>query len=100
MTSNRQEQVAIEIRLDGHLDPHWSGWFGDLVLTHQSDGCTTLRGTVADQAQLYGVLAQVRDLGATLISLTPLDIDRDGSTGGADQPDTPRCGRPHLPGIS
>jgi hypothetical protein len=79
MNSQRTDRVAVEIRLDGHLDPHWSGWFGDLVLTHHADGSTTLRGTVADQAQLYGVLAQVRDLGATLISLTPIDITRTGA---------------------
>ena len=52
-----------------------SAWFGDLTLTHEADGTTTLRGNVTDQAQLFEVLAQVRDLGATLISLTPLDAD-------------------------
>ena len=79
MSSPRTDQVAVEIRLDGHLDPHWSGWFGDLLLTHHADGTTTLRGTVTDQAQLYGVLAQVRDLGATLISLTPIDRPSTGA---------------------
>ena len=35
-----------ELRIDGHLDEHWSTWFGDLTLTHEEDGTTTLRGPV------------------------------------------------------
>lgn len=64
--------IRIEIRLAGHLDRHWSTWFGGLILTHGTDGTTTLSGSVRDDAELYGVLAQVRDLGASLISLTSL----------------------------
>ena len=64
---------CYEISLAGHLDDHWSTWLGDLTITHEGDGTTTLRGPVADQAELHGLLAKVRDLGATLISLAPVD---------------------------
>ena len=37
------------------------------------DGTTTLTGAVADQAELHGILNRIRDLGVTLISVTPLD---------------------------
>ena len=73
MTRKRPDRVRVEIRLEGHLDQHWSAWFAGLALAHEPDGTTTLRGALTDQAQLHGVLAQVRDLGATLISVTPLD---------------------------
>lgn len=73
MRSHRYEHVHVAIRLDGHLDYRWSDWFAGLALVHEPDGTTTLRGTVTDQAQLHGILAQVRDLGATLISVIPLD---------------------------
>ena len=66
-------QPAYEIRLAGHLDDHWSTWFGGLTFSHEDDGTTTLCGAVADQAELHGLLAKVRDLGATLISVTPTD---------------------------
>ena len=69
---NRQP-LRYELRVGGHLDDHWSAWFGVRTLTHEDDGTTVLRGDVADQAQLHGLLAKVRDLGATLISVTPLD---------------------------
>jgi hypothetical protein len=60
---------AYEIRIVGHLDERWSAWFGGLALVREDDGTTTLRGPVADQADLHGLLAKVRDLGATLISV-------------------------------
>ena len=59
----------------GHLDEHWSTWFDGLALTHEDDGTTTLRGVVTDQSELHGLLAKVRDLGATLISVTPINSD-------------------------
>jgi hypothetical protein len=65
--------ARYELRVDGHLDDHWTAWFDDLTLTHQNDGTTTLRGLVPDQAALHGLLAKVRDLGATLISVEVID---------------------------
>lgn len=61
------------IRVDGHLDDHWSAWFCGLTITHNSDGTTTLAGPVADQAQLHGTLAGLRDIGATLLGLSTTD---------------------------
>lgn len=63
-------ETMYELRVAGHLDRHWSRWFGGLELTHEDDGSTTLRGVVIDQSELHGLLAKVRDLGATLISVT------------------------------
>jgi hypothetical protein len=71
--SRGQEPVRYDIRLLGHLDPHWSIWFTGLTLTHHNDGTTSLHGVVTDQAELHGLLAKVRDLGATLLSVTPDD---------------------------
>lgn len=81
MTTRSRPQTPrrYELRVEGHLDEHWSTWFDGLVLTHEDDGTTTLRGVVTDQAELHGLLAKVRDLGATLISLNARD-----ATGGAD----------------
>jgi hypothetical protein len=64
--------VTYEFRVVGHLDDHWSAWLGDLVITRHHDGTSTLTGPVADQAQLHCVLARLRDIGATLLSLNAL----------------------------
>lgn len=66
-----------ELRIDGHLGEHWSTWFDGLTLTHADDGTTILRGPVTDQAELHGLLAKVRDLGATLLSVNAIDADAD-----------------------
>ena len=59
-----------EIRLKGHLGSRWAAWFDGLSLSNESDGTTTIRGPVADQAALHGLLQKVRDLGLPLISVT------------------------------
>jgi len=61
------------LRVEGHLDRHWRSRFGDLELTHHDDGTSTLAGPVADQSQLHGLLAGLRDIGATLLSVRPVD---------------------------
>ena len=63
------EPVEYRIRVAGHLDDHWATWLNGLVLRRDNDGTTTLTGPVADQAQMHGLLARIRDLGVTLISL-------------------------------
>jgi hypothetical protein len=78
--SRRQVPARYELRVDGHLDDHWTAWFDDLTLIRENDGTTTLRGLVPDQAALHGLLVKVRDLGATLISVEL--IDGPGTTGG------------------
>ena len=62
-----------EIRVRGHLDREWAGWFDGLTITHAQDGDTVLHGPVADQAALHGFLARIRDLGLYLVSVNLLD---------------------------
>lgn len=68
--------TTYEFRVDGHLDEHWSGWLGDLTITRHDDGTTALTGCVADQAQLHGTLAAIRDLGVTLLSVRTTEGER------------------------
>jgi hypothetical protein len=65
--------TTYQIRLDGRLDDRWAAWFDGLTLAHDSDGTTTLRGEVVDQAALHGLLQRIRDLGMPLVSVTHLD---------------------------
>lgn len=70
-----------EIRLTGHLDPHWTAWFDGLTVGRETDGTTVISGPIADQAALHGVLQRVRDLGLPLVSVVRVDGDRSTSTG-------------------
>jgi RimJ/RimL family protein N-acetyltransferase len=65
--------TTYAIRVDGHLDDHWSVWLGGLDMTRDDDGATTVTVQVADQAQLHGVLAGLRDIGAVISELRTRD---------------------------
>jgi hypothetical protein len=78
----RQHPPAhYQLRVEGHLDTHWSAHLDDLAVAWEDDGTTTLTGLVQDQSQLHGLLAKIRDLGLTLISVEVLnDPQRDESS--------------------
>jgi hypothetical protein len=75
MTASDQPPARYRVRIRGHLDPLWSAWFDNLAIAPQADGTTTLTGPVVDQAELFGLLARLRDLGATLLAVEPLADD-------------------------
>lgn len=87
-----------EIRVSGHLGSRWATWFDGLTVTLQDDGTTVISGPVVDQSALHGQLQKLRDLGITLLSLTPLEA-RTSSTS-AEQPDLPHHDRPTTPGAT
>ena len=72
-TGDRNEPGYYEIRIKGHLDDQWTGWFEGLTLTFEESGDTLLTGLVTDQAALQGLLKKVRDLGMPLISVNPVN---------------------------
>jgi hypothetical protein len=65
-------RTTYEFRVGGHLDGHWTTALGGLDVEHNPDGTSTLTGDVADQAQLHGILARLRDIGIPLISIRAL----------------------------
>jgi hypothetical protein len=58
-----------QIRVQGQVDRRWFASQDDLSITWTDEGDTLLYATVADQAALHGLLAQIRDLGVTLVSI-------------------------------
>jgi hypothetical protein len=60
-----------EIVVHGHLTLDWEAVFERMEVTCLPNGNTLITGKLADQAELYGLLMQLRDLGMTLISVTP-----------------------------
>ena len=62
---NHDRPGMCRLRVRGHLDERWAGWFAGLTITPEDDGATLL----ADQAALHGLLKRVRDLGLPLLSV-------------------------------
>ena len=75
MSAPVQPPARYRIRIRGHLDPVWSTWFDSLTVTQADDGTTELAGPLADQAALLGLLARLRDLGATLLLVEHLTAE-------------------------
>ncbi len=59
-----------EIRIQGTLGPDWAEWFDGMEIRPGEDGQTILAGEIVDQAALHGLLARVRDLNLTLVSVS------------------------------
>jgi hypothetical protein len=87
MCVNNQSETArsniYEIRVKGLLDPRWE-WLEGLTVVHLETGETLLSGPIVDQAALHGLLARIRDLNLTLLSveqITPDDFGKEGQNG-------------------
>ncbi len=61
---------CVEIKVKGQIDQQWSEWFEDLEISNLNDGDTLLTGQVRDPAELYGLIAKIRDLGLQLVSVS------------------------------
>ena len=60
---------VYEIRVEGGLAERWSDWFEGLDIRPESNGDTTLRGELIDQAALFGVLTRIHSLNLKLVSI-------------------------------
>jgi hypothetical protein len=67
--------LRVEIRVKGQIDEHWSEWFEDLEVTTTDQDETILAGDIADQSALYGLLAKLRDLGLSLLSVNSTEVE-------------------------
>lgn len=62
------------IRVKGHLAPSWSDQLQGLTIQNLPSGISELTGAITDQAALYGLLAQFRDLGLELLAINQVDL--------------------------
>lgn len=60
---------SYEIRVQGRLDQRWSTWFDGLTISYEGEDITVLRGALADEAALHGILMKVRDLALPLLAV-------------------------------
>jgi hypothetical protein len=75
------EESQYEIRIRGHLDDRWTGWFEGLTLTLEQNGDTLISGQGIDQPALFGLLRKVRDTGMLLVSVNRITASRDNPSG-------------------
>ena len=66
-----------QIRTSGRLDHAWSDWFDGFTIEPRENDETWLTGQVVDQADLYGVLYRIRDLGLPLLLVKRIEEEQD-----------------------
>ena len=76
MANELDQPMVYQIRIEGHLGPKWTAWFGDVSITLEDNGETLLTGPVVDQAALHGLLRKVRDLGMPLLSVIHVEPEQ------------------------
>ena len=58
------------ITVKGHIGDSWkTEWFPQCEITRLPNGDSIVSGNIKDQAQLHGILNNIRDLGVTLKSV-------------------------------
>jgi len=72
MEEQTSGHTRYQVVVRGRLGEHLADAFGQLELD-SLPGQTSLTGNFTDQAQLHGLLDQLRDLGIQLISVNPVD---------------------------
>ncbi len=68
------DPTNYEICVGEMLDEKWAAHFQPFLLTSCETG-TSLTGEVHDQAELFGALLKIRDLGLRLVSVNPIPPD-------------------------
>lgn len=72
-TFESDQPVTYQIRVKGHLDQQWMDRLGGATFTLEEDGSTLFVCPVIDQAALYGLLRQIRDLGMPLLLVSRVE---------------------------
>ena len=77
--------LVYEIRIQETLSQDRSEWFEGMEMRVESEGQTILRGPIADQAALHGLLARLRDLNLTLLSVNPVEPENPRDPRGSEE---------------
>jgi hypothetical protein len=73
------EPAVYRIRIQGILDKNWSDYCRGMTIEHEGDATrsamTILKGRVADQSALIGVLNALFDIGYPILSVEYLEAE-------------------------
>lgn len=70
----------LPTHINGHLGPATRTWFEDMDITVDESASpvqTIIQVPMRDQAALVGLINRIRDLGLTLLSVTPYEQKED-----------------------
>jgi hypothetical protein len=62
-------EMQYRVQIKGYLPNGWCQLLEHMKIIRDVDGITTLSGPIRDQAELYGLVVKLQNLGLTLISI-------------------------------
>lgn len=69
----KAQPIYYAILIEDEMNSSLQQWFDDFTITQTASGETLLTGPIADQSALHGLLARIRDLNLTLISVNQIE---------------------------
>ena len=63
-----------EIRIKGFIDHRWD-WLENMAVSSFEPDETMISGPIFDQSALHGLLARIRDLNLTLLSVNLIELN-------------------------
>jgi hypothetical protein len=74
---NPNQNHYYQIRITGHLSQSRINDFEGMQVTLLPNSETLISGRLKDQAELFGILIRIRDLGIPLLSLTSIEPEQE-----------------------
>lgn len=71
----------FEIRINGHLSDQRKRNFEGYQVSRLDNGKTLISGEIKDQAQLFGILIRIRDMGIPLMSFNIIQPNHNQTEG-------------------
>ena len=65
-------ETQYRVQIKGYLPNGWCQLLERMEIIRDVDGITTLSGPIRDQAELYGLVVKLQNLGLTLISINQI----------------------------
>ena len=73
-------ETQYHVQVKGYLPDGWRQLMERMEIIREAGGITTLAGPIRDQAELYGLVVKLQNLGLTLISINQTTSDETEKT--------------------
>ena len=84
MKGESVQGATYQLAIRGELDERYGYLFEGMDM-ERTGGTTVLEGRIRDQAQLYGLIERIEDLGLELLSVQHVGIEHQASYGTTDR---------------
>jgi len=74
-SKKKGDPMVFSIRVQAHLNSNWETRFGNLSITHEDDGSTTIHGSFPDQSAMVWFINQLHGSGLKILLFKRIEKD-------------------------